>query len=109
VALAVAALAAITLASLAVVRRDPYRPGTSHQVTVQMSGRCLNPEALFLDGRSWDSEDFAPPSWTAGTNHPGRLAVIDVDEGVFTADGEPTVTITFRRQPQFSDLRCGIR
>lgn len=109
VALVGAALAAITLSVVVVVRRDPYRPGTSHQVTVHMTGTCANPEALFLDGRAWDAEGFAPADWTAGTNHPGRLDVVDPDQGVFTADDDPTVTIRFRREAQFSDLRCAIR
>lgn len=110
--LAVVALIAIALGVVVVVRRDPYRPGTFHEVTVRMGSGpnpCANPAALFLDGRAWDAEDLAPSSWGADSAHPGRLDVVDVDQGVFSAVDDPGITIRFRRRAQFSYLGCAIR
>ncbi|MFN8041170.1 MAG: hypothetical protein U0Q07_18285 [Acidimicrobiales bacterium] len=104
-AAAVAVVIAVAVIAVAVLaRRDPYGPGTSHEVTVRQS--CLNVDPLVLDGRVWDPQGPTPEGWTSPATHAGRLDVVAVDEGVFTPR-DPGPTIRFQRTTkQFSDMPC---
>ncbi len=115
---AVLTVALVAALGVLVVQRtqlfDPYRPGTSHRVTVTMNG-CLRPGPLYLDGRTWDSREQPPAHWpntwrdtgTPGTNRiEGTLDVDDTDLGRFTADIGGTVTYHRLRAGAFASLEC---
>jgi hypothetical protein len=85
---------------------DPYRPGTSHRVEVNFYATCLNAEPLYLNRRTWASEDVAPKGWVvdrAGAVT-GTLEVVERGHGVFTADVGGA--ITFVRMPGLGGHGC---
>jgi len=94
---------------------DPYRPGTTHRVTVRLHG-CLRPEGLFLDGRTWSSRDAPPAGWpnpslsgNQSTSVPGTLTVTDADRATFTADAGGQVSFVRLPPGALDSLECPIR
>ncbi len=89
---------------------DPYRPGTSHRVTMYFNG-CANPSDLYLDGRTWTSDDSLPVGWPTDATprvETGTLEVIATDTATFTADRGGSVTERRLAPNEFSVMRCHV-
>ena len=105
VAAVLTAIAVVVLA-MVVIRRDPYRPGTSHEVSVHMT--CANVDPLVLEGRVWDPEGSGPTGWSIGSTHAGHLDIVAVDQGVFTPNDAGSTIRFHRSTKQFSEMPCAL-
>lgn len=91
VALVVAVVALLAVLGFVVAQRfvlDPYRPGTTHDVTLlQCPG--VAPDYVYLGDQTWVAEDGRVTGTVAGEapKRTGRLKVTSASEATFTPTG----------------------
>ena len=106
--LVLAVVVLVVVGALVVPRLvDPYRPGTTHDVTVQHVG-CANGPDVRPDGHYWKSQSFAWDGIPNGTYHLTLDIISDEDAVLHLPNG---AAARYVRQPDgaFSDLSCAIR
>jgi hypothetical protein len=84
--LAVVALVAMAGGvALALQSEDPYRPGTTHDVTlVNDQPECAHWMAHLGDDHAWRNTEDVPADWVSPMD--GELRILSEDDAVFEAD-----------------------
>lgn len=94
------------------LRPDPYRPGTSHRLTLTVDpvgspGRCANPHTVRLGKRLWDATSPGTRSHWSDWPFPlkGTLHIYSGGKATFTPDIGGSIPFT---GGEFSFMPCSV-